>query len=1711
MTINGTLTHDTNSTIEVNKINYTISGNFTVALGGIVDIDSKGYAGTEGPGAGTDHANGAGGGGYGGEGGIGSNLGYYLGGAGGISYGSYLAPVDLGSGGGLKNLLYAPGGGAVKLTVSGTTTINGTITSNGAVGPAYGGSSGGGSGGSIYITTGALAGNGTIRADGGATQDWDGNKYGGGGGGGRIALYYTSDSSTFASLSAKGGKPPGVLAQMGGGGTIYKKLASAANGNLIIDNGEATWTSDINAIAKTPLANTLTIDNLTINRFARVDYSSTLNVISTLNITNSSHLSAIGTINSNALNINSSAWLHSLSGSTVTYSSLNWTGGLVQDNGGTMALISGGGDLVVPVGSTLIGNTPRSFTNMTINGVLTHDPNGVNADYKINYTISNNFTVAVGGQVNLDFKGYAGGEGPGAGTDGNDGAGGGAYGGNGGNGRTRAGGSVYGDQYAPDWLGSGGGVRSGYLSPGGGAIKLFVTNTVYIHGAITANGAYGDGWGSISGGGSGGSIWIVSHTLEGAGSISANGGGSRDWDWDGGGGGGGRIAFYYNVNNSKFTSLTADGGTSGNTGFAGSPGTIFFGGLSSDPINLKQYKQDGSTGIGQGGATNENSVILTFQIQDANVSDTLTPEVEFVPIGSAFNNIATDTGTPIAYNGTIVTATVPVSGLADGSSYHWQARSCDATALCSNWVSFGNNTEAEADIRVVMNANPNTPTIPPSSYYINGQYTNNLQPTLDFILSDPNNIDGIGYEIQIATDPDFLNMITRYISPMGAQGAQSFTVGQAQGTGNYVVGAEAQEISTGSYYWRVKAIDDKGGESDWTVAPGTPSFIVDLSRPTNATNVRMKAHVGAINEYYESPTTIWFNRNDLFFKWDEGSDAEGVKGYCLYLGDDNLADPANQKGLLGTSILSTTGTDCQFITDQTEIDFANSAYRGATWLTSSDAKYYFKVRTIDIANNTFVGPDDTNFISFNFDNTPPQNVTAISAASGTFSNTADMFFTWPTSTEHAGSDENSGLLGFQYALNDRNTWFGNSIDPTTGLSFSSLQTQQPFYFPQEVQDLVQLGQNIIYFRVLDVAGNFSELRTAYINYGGEAPKFSPGEEVTVTPSNNTINQFAFSWNPATASPGNTIASYYYMINTVPPVSYSTITSNSATYIPTTETSIASGKVAGLRKGSNTIYVIAIDNLGNYSPTNYIMATFNLNSTLPDPPKNLTAADSSIKDVSIWRAALIWDLPDYLGTGDLTYHIERSDDGITWNSVGQTTGLAYIDTVPESKRYYWRVSTTDTSDESLAEPSYSGAVTVIPKGAYTTPARLTSGPLTSSITTTTAQISWTTNRTSDSKVSFGLASGNYFESEISISTHVTDHKIKLSNLTPGTTYYYLAKWTDEDGNTGISDEISFTTAPPPQVKDVRLSNLGISSVIVNFTTINASRARIYYGSSTNFGGISEIATSKEETTYTMELSQLSDATKYYYKINTFDEEGKEYEGTILDFTTLPRPRVYNISVQQVINTAQSTLLVSWVSNTEISSIVTFYPESNPEVAKDNVDIKLTEGEHRMLLKGLLPNTTYMIRVSGRDIIGNEASSDIIRITTAADSRAPILSSMSIEGSNITQISGLEQNTTSQLIISWTTDEPSTSQVEYGEGTGTDYNQLTQEDKDLSYSHVVIISGLTPSKVYHLRAISTDAAGNISRSIDTLTITPKSSDNAFDLVITILKESFGFLNQ
>jgi hypothetical protein len=164
---------------------------------------------------------------------------------------------------------------------------------------------------------------------------------------------------------------------------------------------------------------------------------------------------------------------------------------------------------------------------------------------------------------------------------------------------------------------------------------------------------------------------------------------------------------------------------------------------------------------------------------------------------------------------------------------------------------------------------------------------------------------------------------------------------------------------------------------------------------------------------------------------------------------------------------------------------------------------------------------------------------------------------------------------------------------------------------------------------------------------------------------------------------------------------------------------------------------------------------------------------------------------------------------------------------------------------------------------------------------------------------------------------------------------------------------------------------------------------------------------------------------------------------------------------------------------------------------------------MIIHDLLPKTGYLLIVKGRDKIGNEAISDSQKFTTATDTRPPSVSDLHIEAGNVPPVASTAQEQNTQLIVSWNTDEPATSQVEFDEGTGITYSQKTQQDNNLTLNHMVIISGLTPSKVYHLRAISTDEAKNVGLSVDTVTITPKATSNALNLVVTNLQEAFGFV--
>ena len=231
----GNLVVASNGWLSLSTQTLTVTSNATVLAGGGISADGTGYASSQGPGAGAYISSSSGyGGGGAGYGGYGAASGGLTSARGGLTYGSATAPVDRGSGGGVLQTSYTPGGaggGAIRISITGALLVNGRISANGGAGYLQG--SGGGSGGSVWLTVGTLAGAGTISANGGA-----GNELGGGGGGGCIAIQYGVNA--FEGLvSAYGGG--GYAA--GGAGTIYSKANSQSMGQMVVDNGGQNGTN----------------------------------------------------------------------------------------------------------------------------------------------------------------------------------------------------------------------------------------------------------------------------------------------------------------------------------------------------------------------------------------------------------------------------------------------------------------------------------------------------------------------------------------------------------------------------------------------------------------------------------------------------------------------------------------------------------------------------------------------------------------------------------------------------------------------------------------------------------------------------------------------------------------------------------------------------------------------------------------------------------------------------------------------------------------------------------------------------------------------------------------------------------------------------------------------------------------------------------------------------------------------------------------------------------------------------------------------------------------------------------------------------------------------------------------------------------------------------------------------------------------------------
>ena len=567
--------------------------------GAVLDLSGQGYESEKGPGAGGRDQSVGTGAGHGGYGGLNTgNLGTW--------YGSAFNPNGTGSGGGSSNYgAGGKGGGYLHLTVVRIVNLEGTITVDATNG--YTSASGGGSGGSIWISADDILGNGKLSSRGG-------NAFAGGGGsGGRIGIFLQKPMSFEGVLTAEGG----FGQKTGAAGTLYildnKKLIPRKR--LWIKNHKAANNKPQTVLYEADITDYL-FDELLLNGMSRFEIYNLQRIFQTIRVTNfvSDGVGEIAirekqTMLAEVLEAKESHLTLTTNIYVEKGANLVMASNLTVD-GATLTLdgkLSNVRHLVVESGSAVkFGITSQTTLMENSQFVFQSDPGTQQfasvtlksgsdfgaplnlklsvgkLDMKSGVTLQGKFieikskTLVIGRGATLTTNNSIeaeGGDG-GSGRVSSNGGSGGGHGSRGGSGYSGlVGGNPYGTLYKPDQPGRpGGDGNTGNTAGKGGGVIRIDTDALDNDGFITANGGQASS-GSRAGGGSGGSVYItVESTFSGTGTVSANGGLG---DGAGGCGAGGRVSIHLKSQYAYLGSLQALGGMSSSSASSGGPGTVY--------------------------------------------------------------------------------------------------------------------------------------------------------------------------------------------------------------------------------------------------------------------------------------------------------------------------------------------------------------------------------------------------------------------------------------------------------------------------------------------------------------------------------------------------------------------------------------------------------------------------------------------------------------------------------------------------------------------------------------------------------------------------------------------------------------------------------------------------------------------------------------------------------------------------------------------------------------------------------------------------------------------------------------------------------------------------------------------------------------------------------------------------------------------------------
>ena len=316
---------------------------------------------------------------------------------------------------------------------------------------------------------------------------------------------------------------------------------------------------------------------------------------------------------------------------------------------------------------------------------------------------------------------------------------------------------------------------------------------------------------------------------------------------------------------------------------------------------------------------------------------------------------------------------------------------------------------------------------------------------------------------------------------------------------------------------------------------------------------------------------------------------------------------------------------------------------------------------------------------------------------------------------------------------------------------------------------------------------------------------------------------------------------------------------------------------------------------------------------------------------------------------------------------------------------------------------------------------------------------------------------------------------LTKVTPYTVTFETYRWDQSGGPLTLWD--SFTIPVPDAPPDVDAPSVPAN---VAGTPASDTQVIVTWNASTDNVGVTGYNVYRDgallgtATATTFADTGLTPGTSYIYTVSAFDQaentSALSYPSSPIATPAIDDPPTVGITAPSSGASVLGTVTVSAAASDDVKLMgVQFLLDGSALGAEDTVVPFSVSWATRSS-----PNGLHTLTAVARDGGGQTRASDPVEVTTNNDFTPPLLSA-------VTATTG-----TSSAAISWLTDKPSSTQVQYG--TTTAYGSQTTLSNSMVTSHAAIITGLRVGTLYHYNARSADALGNLGVSGDMTLLIP-----------------------